>query len=159
MHPTLVFNREDPDAVARAQAAFDDMLVATFDLGSTLPGEHGVGLLKRPFLDRQLGATSTALHHTLKAALDIRSAFSTGASCCDAARSQGLPAWHSDVRRGFTASLCGGLCSRGGVQSHRQHGVLLLEGESRAVRKMHGCGSLGSTSRAIASRQGHDHSS
>ncbi|MBM7118273.1 FAD-binding oxidoreductase [Archangium primigenium] len=70
MHPTLVFNREDPDEVARAQAAFDDILVVTLDLGGTLTGEHGVGLLKRPFLERQLGATSTALHHTLKAALD-----------------------------------------------------------------------------------------
>jgi glycolate oxidase len=70
MHPTLVFDRNDADEVARAQAAFDDILRAVLDLGGTITGEHGVGLLKRPFLARQLGAETTRLHHTLKAAMD-----------------------------------------------------------------------------------------
>jgi glycolate oxidase len=70
MHPTLVFNREDPDEVARAQAAFDDILRVVLELGGTITGEHGVGLLKRPFLAKQLGPESMRLHHTLKAALD-----------------------------------------------------------------------------------------
>jgi glycolate oxidase len=70
MHPTLVFDRNDADEVARAQAAFDDILRAVLDLGGTITGEHGVGLLKRPFLARQLGTETTRLHHTLKAAMD-----------------------------------------------------------------------------------------
>jgi len=70
MHPTLVFDRNDADEVTRAQAAFDDILRAVLDLGGTITGEHGVGLLKRPFLARQLGAETTRLHHTLKAAMD-----------------------------------------------------------------------------------------
>ncbi|EPX58458.1 Glycolate dehydrogenase [Cystobacter fuscus DSM 2262] len=70
MHPTLVFDRNDADEVARAHAAFDDILRAVLDLGGTITGEHGVGLLKRPFLAQQLGAETTRLHHTIKAAMD-----------------------------------------------------------------------------------------
>jgi glycolate oxidase len=71
MHPTLVFDRDDPDAVARAQAAFDDILrVVVGELGGTITGEHGVGMLKRPYLAQQLGAETMRLHHTLKAAMD-----------------------------------------------------------------------------------------
>jgi glycolate oxidase len=70
MHPTLVFDRNNPDAVARAQAAFDDILRVVGELGGTLTGEHGVGVLKRPFLAAQLGPETMRLHHTLKAAMD-----------------------------------------------------------------------------------------
>uniref|UniRef100_UPI001CC95921 FAD-binding oxidoreductase n=1 Tax=Hyalangium gracile TaxID=394092 RepID=UPI001CC95921 len=70
MHPTLVFDRNDPDAVARAQAAFDDILLVVGELGGTITGEHGVGLLKRPYLARQLGPETTRVHTAIKAALD-----------------------------------------------------------------------------------------
>jgi glycolate oxidase len=70
MHPTLVFDRSDPDAVARAQVAFDDLLRVVGELGGTITGEHGVGLLKRPYLAAQLGAEGMRLHLAIKAALD-----------------------------------------------------------------------------------------
>jgi glycolate oxidase len=70
MHPTLVFDRNDPDAVARARAAFDDILHVVLDLGGTITGEHGVGTLKRPFIARQLGPETHRLHLAIKAAVD-----------------------------------------------------------------------------------------
>ena len=70
MHPTLVFDRNDPEEVARARAAFDDILRVVLDLGGTITGEHGVGVLKRPFLAEQLGPESMRLHRTIKDALD-----------------------------------------------------------------------------------------
>ena len=70
MHPTLVFDRNDAAAVARAQAAFDDILRVVGELGGTITGEHGVGALKRPYLARQLGPEAMRLHRTLKAAMD-----------------------------------------------------------------------------------------
>jgi glycolate oxidase len=70
MHPTIVFDRKDPDAVARAQLAFDDILRVVDALGGTITGEHGVGLLKRPYLARQLGPQAMQLHLAIKAALD-----------------------------------------------------------------------------------------
>ncbi|HZH74843.1 MAG TPA: FAD-linked oxidase C-terminal domain-containing protein [Archangium sp.] len=70
MHPTLVFDRDNPDAVARAKLAFDDILRAVLELGGTITGEHGVGTLKRPFLAAQLGPESVRLHRAIKDALD-----------------------------------------------------------------------------------------
>jgi glycolate oxidase len=70
MHPTIVFDRNDPDAVARAQAAFDDILRGVDALGGTITGEHGVGSLKRPYLARQLGPQAMRVHLAIKAALD-----------------------------------------------------------------------------------------
>jgi glycolate oxidase len=70
MHPTIVFDRKDPDAVTRAQLAFDDILRVVDALGGTITGEHGVGLLKRPYLARQLGPQAMRLHLAIKAALD-----------------------------------------------------------------------------------------
>ena len=70
MHPTIVFDRNDPEAVTRAQLAFDDILRVVDQLGGTITGEHGVGLLKRPYLARQLGPQAMKLHLSIKAALD-----------------------------------------------------------------------------------------
>jgi glycolate oxidase len=70
MHPTLVFDPNDTDAVARARAAFDDILHAVLELGGTITGEHGVGSLKRPFIARQLGPETHRLHLTIKSAMD-----------------------------------------------------------------------------------------
>ncbi|PTL80700.1 FAD-binding oxidoreductase [Vitiosangium sp. GDMCC 1.1324] len=70
MHPTLVFDRNNPDEVARAKAAFDDILHVVLDMGGTITGEHGVGSLKRPFIARQLGPETHRLHHLIKAAVD-----------------------------------------------------------------------------------------
>ncbi|WNG35138.1 FAD-binding protein [Archangium violaceum] len=70
MHPTLVFDQNDPDAVARARAAFDDILRVVLDMGGTITGEHGVGSLKRPFIASQLGPEAHRLHLAIKAAVD-----------------------------------------------------------------------------------------
>ncbi len=38
----------------RASAAFDAIVGLALSLGGTASGEHGVGLLKRPYLDAEL---------------------------------------------------------------------------------------------------------
>lgn len=78
MHPTLVFDRNDPAAVVRAQEAFEDILRVACELGGTITGEHGVGALKRPYLARQLGPETARLHGTLKAALDPQGLLNPG---------------------------------------------------------------------------------
>ncbi|RUO91662.1 FAD-binding protein [Corallococcus sp. AB018] len=70
MHPTVVFDRKDPKALARAKEAFDDILHAALALGGTITGEHGVGSLKRGFLGAQLGLETLRLHQAIKSALD-----------------------------------------------------------------------------------------
>ncbi len=69
MHPTIVYDDRDPGELERARSAFAAIVRLALDLGGTVTGEHGVGSLKRPFLDEELGA-SRSLHRTIKAALD-----------------------------------------------------------------------------------------
>ncbi len=70
MHPTMVFDGRDPQATARAEAALDDIVVTALDLGGTVTGEHGVGILKRRHLGRELGADNHDVQRRLKATLD-----------------------------------------------------------------------------------------
>jgi glycolate oxidase len=70
MHPTIVFDDHDPEAVARARSAFEDIIRTTLQLGGTITGEHGVGLLKRPYLGAEIGEEGLRVHSILKRALD-----------------------------------------------------------------------------------------
>lgn len=69
-HPTIVFDAHDLDQVKRSQLASDDIMAASLDLGGTITGEHGVGLLKREYLELELGPVSLRVHRDLKQALD-----------------------------------------------------------------------------------------
>ncbi|MGI8434296.1 MAG: FAD-linked oxidase C-terminal domain-containing protein [Nocardioidaceae bacterium] len=65
-----MFDAHDLDQVKRSQLASDDIMAASLDLGGTITGEHGVGLLKREYLERELGPVSLRVHRDLKHALD-----------------------------------------------------------------------------------------
>ena len=51
MHPSVVFDAADAEQVRRARAAFDAIMRLGLDLGGTITGEHGVGVLKRHWLE------------------------------------------------------------------------------------------------------------
>ncbi|MGU3437691.1 FAD-binding oxidoreductase [Actinomycetes bacterium M1A6_2h] len=70
LHPLLITPRGDDDARARAQAAFDDIIDAALELGGTVTGEHGVGLLKMHGLAQELDPVVLAMHRAVKDALD-----------------------------------------------------------------------------------------
>jgi glycolate oxidase len=70
MHPTVVFDRGDAAAAERAQVAFDAIMRLALDLGGTITGEHGVGLLKRSWLREELGETSYVLQQNIKSVFD-----------------------------------------------------------------------------------------
>jgi glycolate oxidase len=69
LHPTIVYDRNDPDALGRARAAFAAIVGLALSLGGTATGEHGVGTLKSPFCDAELGA-ARGLHRAVKRAFD-----------------------------------------------------------------------------------------
>ncbi|MGE3664131.1 MAG: FAD-binding oxidoreductase [Pseudonocardia sp.] len=70
LHPLLITPHGDDDARRRAQAAFAEIVDAAIDLGGTVTGEHGVGLLKRDGMRRELGPAVVALQRAVKQALD-----------------------------------------------------------------------------------------
>lgn len=69
-HPTVVFDGQDAGQVRLAQGAFDEIMAISLELGGTITGEHGVGLLKMDLLERELGPVSLDIHRGIKRALD-----------------------------------------------------------------------------------------
>jgi glycolate oxidase len=70
LHPIIVIDRADPGSLARGQKVFDAIMSLGLALGGTSTGEHGVGLLKRDWLAREIGPTGLKAHRSIKAALD-----------------------------------------------------------------------------------------
>jgi glycolate oxidase len=78
LHPLLITQPGDDAAKKRAQAAFDDIITAALELGGTVTGEHGVGLLKRDGLAAEAGPAVLALGRAVKDALDPHGIFNPG---------------------------------------------------------------------------------
>ncbi|WP_181780664.1 FAD-binding oxidoreductase [Pseudonocardia pini] len=78
LHPLLVVDPGDEAAKARAQLAFDDIVAAALELGGTVTGEHGVGLLKKPGLVAELSPVVLDMHRSVKQALDPRGILNPG---------------------------------------------------------------------------------
>ncbi len=70
MHPTVVVERDDPDAVRRAEDAFDAVMELGLRLGGTTTGEHGIGSLKRRWLERELGPAGVEVHRRIREVFD-----------------------------------------------------------------------------------------
>jgi glycolate dehydrogenase FAD-linked subunit len=70
LHPLLIAEPGDTAARDRAKIAFEEILTAALELGGTVTGEHGVGLLKRGGLSRELSPAVLEMHRAVKTALD-----------------------------------------------------------------------------------------
>ena len=70
MHPTVVFDGADPEQARLAEESFGAVMQLGLDLGGTITGEHGVGVLKREWLAREIGPVAVELHRSLKRAVD-----------------------------------------------------------------------------------------
>ncbi|MCB5911035.1 FAD-binding oxidoreductase [Streptomyces pinistramenti] len=69
-HPTVCFDAADPDESRRARASFDDIMALGLELGGTITGEHGVGVLKKEWLARELGPVGLELQRGIKGVFD-----------------------------------------------------------------------------------------
>jgi glycolate oxidase len=78
LHPLLVTPAGDEAARLAAQAAFEDFLDAAIALGGTVTGEHGVGILKRDGMRRELDPGSLAMQSAVRRALDPLEIFNPG---------------------------------------------------------------------------------
>jgi glycolate oxidase subunit GlcD len=72
LHPTIVFDRRDPDAVRRVEAASAEMMKVCVDAGGTITGEHGVGLDKREYMGLVFGDAEMAVFCDVRRAFDPR---------------------------------------------------------------------------------------
>ena len=78
LHPCLIAPKGDDAARGRALAAFDAIIDAALELGGTVTGEHGVGLLKRTGMRREVGPVSLAMQRAIKTALDPQGILNPG---------------------------------------------------------------------------------
>ena len=62
--------RRDPQEMARVRVAAREIFETAIALGGTLSGEHGIGLLKKQFMELDLGADALALMRRIKDAVD-----------------------------------------------------------------------------------------
>jgi glycolate oxidase len=70
MHPLILFNANDPDDAARAEAAGMEILKLCVDAGGCLTGEHGVGIEKRDLMRHQYSDADLAQQMAVRAAFD-----------------------------------------------------------------------------------------
>ena len=76
LHPSVLY--DDASQAAAAHAAEADVLRAAVALGGTVSAEHGIGLLKVPFLADAIDPVALELLGTLKRALDPRGILNPG---------------------------------------------------------------------------------
>jgi glycolate oxidase len=70
MHPLILYNINDPDESAHAEAAGNEILKLCVDHGGCLTGEHGVGIEKRDLMRHQYTEADLAQQMRLRAAFD-----------------------------------------------------------------------------------------
>jgi glycolate oxidase len=70
LHPNILFDLRDPDEVQRVELAARDLFRAALRLGGTLSGEHGVGTLKREFLEEAHGPLAVTLARGINKVFD-----------------------------------------------------------------------------------------
>ncbi|MEU6760024.1 FAD-linked oxidase C-terminal domain-containing protein [Streptomyces sp. NPDC046685] len=69
-HPVVCFDPADEDETRRARASFDEIMALGLSLGGTITGEHGVGVLKKEWLARELGPVGLEMQRAVKQAFD-----------------------------------------------------------------------------------------
>ncbi|GGG62710.1 FAD-binding oxidoreductase [Paenibacillus radicis (ex Gao et al. 2016)] len=70
LHPTATTDARDKEEVHRVEQAFEDIFQAAIEFGGTITGEHGVGLVKAPFLEWKVGPAGLEVMKGIKNAFD-----------------------------------------------------------------------------------------
>ena len=78
LHPMIVVGAEESITDGPAKAALGEMFYLAQRLGGTLTGEHGVGLLKREWLEDELGSLSLELQRSIRSVFDPQGILNPG---------------------------------------------------------------------------------
>jgi glycolate oxidase len=78
LHPVFIFDRGLAEPPPEVWAAADEVFRAALDLGGTLTGEHGVGVLKRRWLGLEIGPVAAELQLGIKQVFDPQNILNPG---------------------------------------------------------------------------------
>ncbi|EKN64259.1 glycolate oxidase subunit [Neobacillus bataviensis LMG 21833] len=70
LHPNIITDKRNIEEMKRAEAAISEIFEAAVELGGTLSGEHGIGLLKAPYMEMELGKEGLRFMKLIKEAWD-----------------------------------------------------------------------------------------
>jgi D-lactate dehydrogenase len=70
LHVNLLYDPDKPDQKQRTEACLEDVFAAVLDMEGTISGEHGIGLVKRDWVAKELDQTSLNLMHAIKQQFD-----------------------------------------------------------------------------------------
>ncbi|MBW5445129.1 FAD-binding protein [Cohnella sp. CFH 77786] len=86
LHPTATTDARDREEIHRVEQAFQEIFEAAIELGGTITGEHGVGVVKAPFLEWKVGAAGIEVMRGIKNAFDPHQLLNPGKVFAKAAR-------------------------------------------------------------------------
>ena len=70
LHPTILTDKRDVKEWKRVEMAIEAIFEKALAMDGTLSGEHGTGLAKLPFLEKEVGKATIAFSQQLRKALD-----------------------------------------------------------------------------------------
>lgn len=70
LHPNIIADIRDREEMKRAEKAVEEIFSCAVELGGTLSGEHGIGTMKAPFMEMELGKEGIELMRSIKQAWD-----------------------------------------------------------------------------------------
>ncbi|PZE21403.1 FAD-binding oxidoreductase [Paenibacillus xerothermodurans] len=78
LHPNIVADKSDKEEMGRVEQAVAEIFKAAVELGGTLSGEHGIGTMKAPFMEMELGAAGLEMMKRIKQAWDPNNIMNPG---------------------------------------------------------------------------------
>ena len=78
LHPTILTDRRDKEEFKRVEEAIEAIFDKALSMGGTLSGEHGTGIAKAPFLEKETGFSAILFSRQLRQALDPHNILNPG---------------------------------------------------------------------------------
>ncbi|MBT2688067.1 FAD-binding protein [Bacillus sp. ISL-47] len=78
LHPNIIADQRDKEEMQRVEKAVEEIFTAAIELGGTLSGEHGIGVMKAPFMEMELGSTGLDMMKRIKTAWDPNNILNPG---------------------------------------------------------------------------------
>ncbi|KON87932.1 FAD-binding protein [Sporosarcina globispora] len=78
LHPNIICDKRDTEEMIRVEKAVEEIFKAAVELGGTLSGEHGIGTLKAPFMEMELGAAGLDMMKRIKQIWDPNNILNPG---------------------------------------------------------------------------------